>query len=62
MTHGNNKNKNYYGILIHGGINKKITNINQSEETIKKYLRDSISDGFNLLKKTIVQLMLLKHQ
>lgn len=52
MTQGNNKNKNYYGILIHGGIKtKKITNINQSAETIKKSLKDSISDGFNLLKK-----------
>ena len=51
MTHNNNRN--YYGILIHGGMKtKKITSMNQSEETIKKYLRDSISDGFNLLKKS----------
>lgn len=51
MTHDNKRN--YYGILIHGGIKtKKITSMNQSAETIKKYLRDSIFDGFNLLKKS----------
>jgi L-asparaginase / beta-aspartyl-peptidase len=50
MIHDNNKN--YYGILIHGGIRtKKIRSTNQSPLKIKKYLRESISDGFNLLKK-----------
>ena len=34
MTHNNNRN--YYGILIHGGIKtKKIASMNQSAETIK---------------------------
>lgn len=52
MIHDNNNNKNHYGILIHGGIKiKKITSINQSPLKIKEYLRESISDGFNLLKK-----------
>jgi beta-aspartyl-peptidase (threonine type) len=51
-NNNNNKNKNHYGILIHGGIKiKKITSINQSPLKIKEYLRESISDGFNLLKK-----------
>ena len=54
MIQDNNTNNKYYGILIHGGIKtKRIKSPSKSADTIKKSLKDSISDGFNLLKKTI---------
>ena len=47
-----------YGILIHGGLKtKKIKKAGEKAEKITKSLKDSISGGFELLKKVIVQLM-----
>ncbi|MGE5633655.1 MAG: isoaspartyl peptidase/L-asparaginase family protein [Deltaproteobacteria bacterium] len=52
IQNNNTNNKKYYGILIHGGIKtKRIKSPSKSAETIKKSLKDSISNGFNLLKK-----------
>jgi L-asparaginase / beta-aspartyl-peptidase len=43
-------NKNYYGILIHGGLKTKRLKTHVAER-IKKSLLDSTSNGYHLLKK-----------
>jgi L-asparaginase / beta-aspartyl-peptidase len=46
-------NKNYHGILIHGGIKtKRIKLSTQSIEKTTKSLRESIFNGFDVLKKS----------
>ena len=50
MTQDNNRN--YYGMLIHGGLkSRKLHNANQSVEALKKALQRSILAGFTLLRK-----------